>query len=120
MPVGILLDADVPPAVAAALVRRGHDAIAASGSPALEELNDDDLLHEATRQGRVLVTFNVVDFVEVAHRFAHAQEDHGGIVLIHSRSFPRAAIGALAEALDRLILSRESFANSLLFLQSEP
>lgn len=118
MPVGILLDADVPPAVAAALLQRGHDAIAASGNPALEELNDDDLLREATRQGRVLVTFNVVDFVEVAHRFAHAQEDHGGIVLIHSRSFPRTAIGAVAEALDRVIPARESFANSFLFLRA--
>lgn len=120
MPVGILLDADVPPAVAAALVQRGYDAIAASGSPPLEELNDDDLLREATRQGRVLVTFNVVDFVEVAHRFAHSQEDHGGMVLIHSRSFPRTAIGAVADALDRLIRARENFANSLLFLQSSP
>lgn len=120
MPVGILLDADIPPAVAAALVQRGHDAIAASGSPSLEELSDDDLLREAARQGRVLVTFNVVDFVDVAHRFAHAQEDHGGIVLIHSRSFPRAAIGAVADALDRLLRARESFANLLLFLQSSP
>jgi len=113
VPAGILLDADVPPAVAAALVQRGHDAIAASGS-------HDDLLREATRQRRVLVTFNVVDFVEVAHRFAHAQEDHGGIVVIHSGSFPRTAIGAVAEALYRLIPVRESFANSLLFLQSAP
>ena len=119
MPVGILLDADLPPAVAAALVQRGYDAIAASGSP-LEELSDDDLLREATRQGRVLVTFNVVDVAEVAHRFAHAQEDHGGIVLIHSRSLPRTAIGAVADALDRLIRVRESFVNSILFLQSAP
>ncbi|MGH2359914.1 MAG: DUF5615 family PIN-like protein [bacterium] len=115
MPAGILLDADVPPAVAAALVQRGHDAFAASGDVALEDLRDDDLLREATRQGRVLVTFNVVDFVEVVHRFAHAQEDHGGVVLIHSRSFPRTAIGAIADALDRLMSARDSFLNALLF-----
>lgn len=120
MPVGILLDADVPPAVAAALVRLGHTAVAASGDPALEELTHDDLLREAARQGRVLVTFNVADFVEAAHRFAHAQEDHDGIVLIHSRSFPRTGIGAIAEALDQLLRSRASFVNSLLFLQRTP
>jgi predicted nuclease of predicted toxin-antitoxin system len=118
VPVGILLDADVPPAVAATLIQRGDDAIAASGDVALEDLADDDLLREATRQGRVLVTFNVVDFVEVAHRFAHAQEDHGGIVLIHSRSFPRTAIGAIVDALDRLMKSRDNFQSALIFLQS--
>jgi len=116
--VRVLLDADVPPAVAVALARLGHDAIAGSGSPSLEELSDEDLLREATRQGRVLVTFNVADFVETAHRFAHAQEEHHGIVLIHSRSFSRVAIGAIAEALDRLFASRQTFANSLLFLKA--
>jgi len=82
----------------------------------LEALSDDDLLREATRQGRVVVTFNVADFVEAAHLSAHAQEDHHGIILIHSRSFPRPAIGAIVEALDRLLQSRSSFVNALLFL----
>lgn len=117
---GILLDADVPPAVADTLTKLGHDAVAASGDPALEVLNDQDLLREATRQGRVFVTFNIADFSEAARRFAHEQEDHAGIVLIHSRSYPRTHIGAIARAIDRLVRSRESFVNSVLYLSDTP
>ncbi|MGQ0550866.1 MAG: DUF5615 family PIN-like protein [Armatimonadota bacterium] len=116
MPVAILLDADVPPAVAEALKKLGDDALAASGSPTLEALNDIELLREASRQGRVLVTFNVADFSEAARMLAHAQEDHAGIVLIHSRSFPRTDIGAIARALDTLLRSRPTFVNSVLYL----
>jgi predicted nuclease of predicted toxin-antitoxin system len=113
---GFLLDADCPPAVATALGRLGHDVVAASSNPALEALADDDLLRKATRQGRTLVTFNVADFSEAARSFAHAQENHAGIILIHARSYPRTNIGAIARALDRLLRSRQSLANSVLFL----
>ena len=97
MPQAILLDADVPPAVADALRKFGHDAVAASGNPALESLGDLELLREATRQGRMLVTFNVVDFTEAATMLAHAQEDHSGIILIHSKSYLRTDIGSRSE-----------------------
>lgn len=116
MPVAILLDADVPPAVAGALNKLGNDTLAASGNPTLEALNDIELLREASRQGRVVVTFNIADFSEAARILAHAQEDHAGIILIHSRSFPRTDIGAIARALDALLRSRETFVNSVLYL----
>lgn len=116
MGIGILLDADVPPALAAALRQLGHDAIAASGDPALEALGDLELLREATRRRRVLVTFNVADFAEATRRFAHEQEDHSGVVMIHAKSYPRTNIGGMARALDRLVRERESFENAVLFL----
>lgn len=117
MPGRVLLDADVPPAVGDAVRQLGHDVITASGDSALEPLNDADLLREATRQGRLLVTFNLADFVEAAQAFAHRQEDHGGIVLIHSRTYPRTNIGAIAKALDGLLQSRNNFTNAILYLQ---
>lgn len=116
MPQAVLLDADVPPAVADTLRKLGHNAVAASGDPALESLGDLELLREATRQGRVVTTFNVVDFSEAARIFAHAQEDHAGIILIHSKSYPRTDIGSISGALDALLSSRGSFANAVLFL----
>lgn len=117
MPGWLLLDADVPPSVVATLRKLGHDAGAASGDPALEALGDTELLREATRQNRVLVTFNVADFSEAAKRFAHEQEDHAGIILIHSRSFARTDIGAIARTINGLLRSRESFANDCVYLQ---
>ena len=113
---GVLLDADVPPAVAVGLRQRGHDVIASSGDPALEALTDVQLLRESTRQRRGLVTFNIVDFVEMASSFASTRENHTGIILIHSRSYRRTDIGAIIRALDHLLRSRESFINNVLYL----
>lgn len=117
MPGRVLLDADVPPAVAEALTRFGHDVVPGSGNPNLEALADPELLREATRQGRVLVTFNVSDFLKIAHDFAHVGEDHAGIVLIHSRSFARTDVGAIAKSLDALLRTRTDLTNAILFLQ---
>lgn len=116
MPEGVLLDADIPPAVGSALGRLGHDVVEASGNAVLEALDDAGLLREATREGRVLVTFNIRDFLEVARLFAHEQKDHAGIILIHSRSHSRTNIGAIARALDGLLRSRGDFANNILYL----
>lgn len=116
MPNGLLLDADVPPAVAVGLQQRGHDVVAASGDASLEALDDSQLLRLATQQRRVVVTFNIVDFLEVARMFAHAQEHHAGIILIHSRSYRRTDIGAIVRALDRLLRARSGFASSILYL----
>lgn len=112
----ILLDANLSPAIGARLTQLGHDVVVASGNAALEALEDSELLREATRQGRVLVTFNVDDFVEAARRFAHTQETHAGVVLVHSKSYARTSIGAVAAALDRLLQSRQRLENVLLFL----
>lgn len=116
MPGRFLLDADVPPAVAAPLGRSGHDVVTAAGNADLEALPDRELLREATRQKRALVTFNVADFPQVAQDFAHAGEDHAGIILIHSRSYSRANIGAIAAALDRVLRDREDLTNTTLYL----
>ena len=91
--------------------------MAASSIPALEALNDAELLRGATRQGRVVATFNVVDFIEAARQFAQRGEDHAGIILIHSRTYRRTDVGRLAKALDALLRSRQDFVNSVLFLQ---
>ncbi len=116
MPNGALLDADIPPAVVVGLRQRGHDVIAASGDAALEALDDAQLLRLAAQQRRVLVTFNIADFVEAARTFAYAREGHAGIILIHSRSHRRTDIGAIVKALDSLLRSRSGFTNSVLYL----
>jgi predicted nuclease of predicted toxin-antitoxin system len=112
----VLLDADVPPALAEALRELGHDALAASGNPVLESLSDADLLAEASRQGRVLITFNVADFVALTRDLAHTSRSHEGVILVHSRTFRRSDIGGLAQGVDSLLRSREVFRDSVIFL----
>ncbi|MHB8730766.1 MAG: DUF5615 family PIN-like protein [bacterium] len=116
MSFGVLLDADIPPAVAIGLRRAGHDVVAASGDASLEALDDSQLLRLATKQRRVLVTFNIADFIELARTCANTQEDHAGIILVHSGSFRRTEIGPIVTALDGLLKSRSSFTNSVLYL----
>ncbi len=116
MPTGALLDTDVPPAVAVGLRQRGHDVVAASGNASLEALEDAQLLRLATQQHRVLVAFNIADFVEVARTLATSQEDHAGIILIHSQSYRRPDIGTIVRSLDHLLKSRSGFTNNVMYL----
>jgi len=113
---GVLLDADIPPAVAVGLRSAGHDVVAVSGDASLEVLEDHQLLRLATQQGRMLVTFNVADFIEFARTYASSRQDHEGIILVHSRSFRRTEIGPIVRALDDLLKSRSGFTNALLYL----
>ena len=119
MPPAVLLDADVPPALAEALRARGHDVVAASGSTVLESLSDADLLAEAMRQGRVLLTFNVVDFVALTRDLAHTGRSHAGVILVHARTFRRSDIGGLAEGADALLRSLDDFRDTVVFLTGQ-
>jgi hypothetical protein len=96
------LDADITPAVAARLRERGYDVIS-THDPNLVHMSDDSLLIEATRQGRALATYNVRDYVQLSRQLAHAEKEHAGILLIHSKSIPQSDIGGLVEALEQLL-----------------
>lgn len=113
----LLLDADISPAVAAALRDRGHDVVGAREHRTLERLTDEALLALATQEGRVLVTYNVRDYLLLARQLAHSERAHGGIVVIHAKSIPQRDIGALVRALEILLRDRaESLANQTRFL----
>ncbi len=119
MPPALLLDADIPPALADALRKLRYDVLAASGDPALGSLSDSDLLAEATRQGRVVVTFNVVDFVALTQELARADRAHAGVILIHSRTFKRSDVGGIARHLDALVRSRHDLRNAVVYLSKQ-
>jgi predicted nuclease of predicted toxin-antitoxin system len=76
VPQALLLDADVPPALGRARRDLDHDVVEASGHPALQSLTDADILAEAHRSGRVLVTFNVADSVVLTRELARAGRAH--------------------------------------------
>jgi len=116
VPPALLLDADVPPALADALAELGYDVLAASGDPALGSLSDSDLLAEATRQNRVVVTFNVVDFIALTRELAHADRAHAGVILIHSRTFKRSDVGGIARQLDALVRSGRDLRSAVVYL----
>ena len=75
-----LVDEDVFPCLKFILDEWGHDAEAVELA-GLEAWPDPDVLDEAARQGRVLVTFNVVDFERLDRQYRARGQAHAGIIV---------------------------------------
>jgi hypothetical protein len=91
------LDADTSlKALHAALVARGHDVTRTPNPWMPRDASDTAQLLGATAQGRVLFTFNVRDFPELAQQ--HPQ--HGGVLLAAQR---RWTLSQLIAALNRVL-----------------
>ena len=79
----VYLDEDLSPAIADILRRKGLDATSTHEAGTVQ-LDDRAQLAYATREGRTIVTANVVDFIELAHEAVATNTEHAGIVLVPS------------------------------------
>lgn len=87
------LDADTSDAsLEKELRKRGHDVTRTPNEWIQSNASDEDQLSSATRQHRVIFTFNTKDFVTLARRILH----HAGIIISPRVPMPRAF-----KALDR-------------------
>jgi hypothetical protein len=92
----VYLDEDLSPTIAALLRRKGLDATTAYETGNVQ-LHDRAQLAHATREGRAIVTANVVDFIELARDAVETNTEHEGIILIPS-SFRGDEFQAIADA----------------------
>lgn len=102
----LLVDEMYSPAVAEQLRSRGHDAVAVGEVPGLAGAADSALLDWSRREGRVILTENVADFLPLHAAALQNGEGHAGLVFTSNASFPRgraSTTGALVRALDRLM-----------------
>jgi Domain of unknown function (DUF5615) len=82
--VRLLRDAHVPgPNVGRRLEQNGDDVRALDQEPALEGLDDDEVLALAASEQRILVTHNVADFPRILREWAAAQRAHAGVILVY-------------------------------------
>jgi hypothetical protein len=95
--VKLYLDEALSPSIADLLRRRRIDAISAH-DVGNAQLDDRAQLEYATRDGRAVVTANVVDFIRLAHDAVATNTGHGGIVLVPS-SFRGDEFQAIADAI---------------------
>jgi len=95
--VKLYLDEDLSRAIAALLRKRGMDVSAAQEVGSIQ-LDDRAQLAYATREGRAIVTANVVDFIELAHEAVATNTEHAGILLVPS-SFRADEFQAIADAI---------------------
>lgn len=95
------LDADASiKALQVALVARGHDVTRTPNAWMALDAGDELQLLGALAQGRCLFTFNIRDFLALAHRYPR----HHGIILAAQASW---TLSALIAALDRLLCETE-------------
>lgn len=79
----LILDAHVSGrAVASALREKGHDVFAIDEHRELEGLDDDGVLALAAEEERILVTFDVKDFMPLLRQWGSEQRSHAGCILI--------------------------------------
>ncbi len=93
----VYLDEDLSPTIAELLRRHGVDASTAH-EVGNAQLDDRAQLAHATREGRAIVTPNVVDFIELAHEAVRTNTEHAGIVLVPA-SFRGDEFQAIADAI---------------------
>jgi len=96
-----LLDEQISPAVAAAAGRRSIDIAAVAGSE-LAWMDDETIFREAIRQRRILVTYDIADFVSLYRDLLKEGADIPGIVFVDGRTITTSQVGRLASALIKL------------------
>ena len=106
-PVKLLLDVHHSPRAAERLQDLGHDVVAAATDQVLSSLEDEELLRQASADGRAIVTENVKDFGLIVRTWATTGEQHAGVIFTSPRRFHRGSAAypenllvALARLLD--------------------
>ena len=105
----LLLDEMFSDTIAQQLSTKGYDVISVVAHPVLVALPDDQVLAQATTEGRALVTANIKDFIPLDGRYRAAGQTHPGLILVSAKTFPqnRGFITAITAALDVLLGSTD-------------
>ena len=99
-----LLDEQLSPQIAVMLRRAGYDVVAVAERDDLVGSSDRILLEVAGRESRAVVTNNIKDFRPLAAEWLAQGRTHEGLILLPStRTRTRAAVSALARAIERVL-----------------
>ena len=93
----VYLDENLSPVIAELLRNQGIDATTAQEVGNVQ-LDDRAQLAYAAREGRAIVTANIIDFIELAHEAVATNTEHPGIILVPS-SFRGDEFQAIADAI---------------------
>jgi predicted nuclease of predicted toxin-antitoxin system len=101
----LLLDAHISSArIAAPLREGGHDVRSVDAERELDGWADEQLLALATDEQRVMITFDVKDFPDIARRWAEAGRPHAGLAIVVG--VDHGEFGEILRALDALLAER--------------
>jgi hypothetical protein len=103
--VRLLLDAHVSGHnVGGRLEKEGHDVRALDREPALEGLDDDEVLALAASERRILVTHNIADFPRILRDWAADGRSHAGAILVYGIDHSEFAL--IVRGIERWVASR--------------
>src|SRR5687767_13418014 len=108
--------------IATELRTQGHDVVAIKRDrPHLESTPDIDIVRQATRESRTIVTNNVKDFMPIHHNLVATNEDHAGILFTTDKKLPRSkkTLGLWVQSLESVLTANpddDAFKNKVAFL----
>lgn len=117
----VWLDEMIPGEAARQLRLMGHDvqAVQEPENRWAWGLEDYEQLEAAVRLGRVLVTYNLRDFIPLSQQWYELGKNHLGIILVHSGTVAPGDIGGLVRRLAKLLESHpedEALKDRVIFL----
>lgn len=99
----LLLDAHLSGRrIGRALRERGHDVRAVDEEREQEGAEDEELMHLAVREGRILVTSNAKDFDRILRAWAEEGKQHAGCMLL-SRRLRHEQFGRIIAGIERAL-----------------
>ena|SRR3989337_1106393 len=118
----LLLDVHLPRALAAALRRRGIDAVALAEweGGRYRSAPDSVILARAYEEGRALVSCDCRTIPPLVQQLASTGQHHAGVILVASRSFRPTDVGGLLEALCGLTGQVDDWEDEVAFLKRFP
>lgn len=113
----LYLDEHINHIVGKILRQKGHDVISALDINA-KGLSDAEQLNLSTKDKRVLVTYDLSDFINLSREYAIKGKEHYGIILVNSKTAPQKNFSMLIFRLEKLLKQQgnESFENRVIFL----
>jgi hypothetical protein len=85
--------------IAMALREKGHDVRAADEERFLDGMIDEELLQLAADEERIMATFDVADFPDIARRWAESQRHHAGLAILVG--IDHGEFGSILRAIER-------------------
>ena len=116
----LYLDENISPFVAKELRKRGHDVISVHENQT-QSRSDIEQFELSISEQRAIVTYDIVDFIDLAKNYISKGKSHFGIILISHKTIPQGDLKKLVNSLERLLKNNEKdfLENRIIFLTEE-
>ena len=115
----LYLDENISPRAAKKLREKGFDVISAH-QILMQSKSDIEQLEFAINEKRAVVTYDIVDFVELAKDCIARSKAHYGIILVSNKTIPQGNLKKLTLALEKLLREagkeKDYFKNKVIYL----